>query len=277
MKIGINGLSLMKDLNKDFCKTAQILKENGCNYIEPLSDWCADPKMLDFYASLSGERSNWDPENMVKRIEILKDYGIGIQGMFVFNDYLEEQAEELGQFCKDQGIIYVVITYNEYHGLDDIYAKVAQVKKVSPILKKYGVQMLIHNHEHDVAEITDKDGQVLPILDIFLRECSKEELMLEADTGWLLYAGIDPAEYVKKHLDRIMVLHFKDIHKDYKTIAREDIFLACGEGAVDFKAVLDAVPEERKKSMIYVLDQDASKGDIIEDQIKSMNHLRSLV
>ena len=277
MKIGINGLSLMSSLNKDFRKTAQILKDGGCNYIEPLSDWCADPKMLEFYANLSGERSNWDPENAAKRITILKEYGIDVIGMFVFTDFIEEQAQQLGEFCKTHGIIYVVISYHGYEGIEDVYAKVEQVKKVSAVLRSYGVQLLIHNHEHDLAEIEDKDGYVLPILEIFLRECSKEELMLEADTGWLLYAGFDPAAFVRKYIDRIYVLHFKDIHKDYMTIAREDIFLACGEGAVDFKSVLDAVPAERKETMLYVLDQDASKGDILVDQIKSMAHLRSLV
>ena len=114
MKIGINGLSLMKDLNKDFHKTAEILKEAGCNYIEPLSDWCADPKMLDFYASLSGERSNWDPENAKKRIAILREYGIGVIGMFVFTDYIEEQAQELGEFCKENGITPDFISYTVY-------------------------------------------------------------------------------------------------------------------------------------------------------------------
>ena len=96
MKIGINGLSLMKDLNKDFHKTAAFLRDGGCNYIEPLSDWCADPKMLEFYANLSGERTNWDPENAAKRITILKEYGIGVIGMFVFTDFIEEQAQQLG-------------------------------------------------------------------------------------------------------------------------------------------------------------------------------------
>ena len=277
MKIGINGLSLMKDLNKDFHKTAEILKEAGCNYIEPLSDWCADPKMLDFYASLSGERSNWDPENAKKRIAILREYGIGVIGMFVFTDYIEEQAQELGEFCKENGIIYVVVSYHGYEDIEDVYSKVAQVKKVSAVLKQYGVQLVMHNHEHDMANIIDRDGQELPILEIFLRECSKEELMLEADTGWLLYIDVDPAEFIRTHLDRIMIIHFKDIHKDYKTIPREDIFLACGEGAVDFKSVLDAVPADRKDTMLYVLDQDASKGNILEDQIKSMAHLRNLV
>ena len=40
---------------------------------------------------------------------------------------------------------------------------------------------------------------------------------------------------------------------------------------------LDAVPDEKKETMLYVIDQDASKGDIIEDLIRDREYLNRLV
>lgn len=275
-KIGVNGMSLMKAFNEDIYGTAKRLREGGCEFIEPLSDWCADPKLLEFYENLTGIKSNWSPENTTKRIGILRECGIKVQGMFVFTDYIEEQAEELGAFCKQNGIDYVVISYHGYEGIEDVYRKVATVKHVSGVLKKFDVQLVIHNHEHDLALITDKNGETKPILDIFMEQCTTEELVLEADTGWLLYAGVEPAEFVQKYINRIRILHLKDICKEHKEIDRADIHVACGQGAVNFKAVFDVMPQDKKDTMIYVLDQDASKGDIVEDQIASIKYFESI-
>ena len=98
--------------------------------------------------------------------------------------------------------------------------------------------------------------------------------MLEVDTGWLVYAGIDAVQYIKEHLERIAVLHLKDICEGFTTIPREDIFVPCGQGVVDFKNILKEA--SLKKDMLYVLDQDASKGDIIEDHIRSINYLNCM-
>ena len=50
----------------------------------------------------------------------------------------------------------------------------------------------------------------------------------------------------------------------------------CGKGAVDFKAVLDAVPLEHRDRVLYVLDQDASETDIVQDQIESVRYIKEL-
>ena len=276
MKLGVNAMSMIKVMYEDFEGCVQRLKKGGVDYIEAMSDWGADPKQLEFYAKMTGAPSGWDPENTLNRLEYLRSQGMDMKGMFVFDDRLDEQIDAMGEYCQKAGLVYVVVSFLHYDGLDDIYEKAEKIKQWGRCLKKYGVQLTMHNHEHDMVKIADRDGQEKYIMDIFLEQCSADELMLEVDTGWLVYAGVDAAAYVKEHIDRIMILHFKDICREYKTVDRQDIFVACGEGAVDFKAVLDAVPENRKEAMLYVLDQDASKGDIVEDQIKSVRYLKGL-
>lgn len=172
----------------------------------------------------------------------------------------------------EHGIGYAVLSLFDY----DVYEKIELIRKAAAILKPYGVQLCIHNHEHDFDRIVDRDGQEKYILDIFLEQLTADELMLELDTGWLLYAGVDYVEYIREHFERVHVIHLKDICKNYKTVPREDIFVPCGQGAVDFKAVLDAVPLEHRDRVLYVLDQDASETDIVQDQIESVRYIKEI-
>lgn len=274
MEIGINAMSAINALKEDFDGTIGKLKAGGCSWIEAMSDWGAKPETVAFYANLTGGPSGWDPENTVKRIEHMKKYGMEIRGIFVFDELLEDQADDLGKYCSQNGISYIVLSFLHYGDIDDIYAKISLIKKVSAIMAGYGVQILMHNHEHDTCIVKDRDHVEKQTLTVFLENCSPEELMLEVDTGWLVYAGIDAVQFIKDHLERIAVLHLKDICKGYVSMPREDIFVPCGQGVVDFKNIIKAVSV--KADILYVLDQDASKGDIIEDHIQSINYLNCI-
>ena len=276
MKIGINVMSTIGSMKDDFTGTVDRLYRGGCSFLELMSDWGARQETIDFYASLTGGKSGWDPENTLERLDYIHSIGMDVKGMFVFDEVLEEQAEELGKYCSQTGISYIVLSYLEYGDINDIYDKIEKLRRIAKILKPYGVQIVQHNHEHDVVLVTDRDGKEKPIIDVFLEQLTPEELMLEVDTGWVQYAGLDPAAYIKEKINRVMILHFKDICKDYQSVSREEIFVPCGEGAVDFQAVLDAVPAEKKETMLYVIDQDASKGDIVKDLIKAMEYLNQL-
>lgn len=274
MEIGINAMSSIGTMQKDFEGAILRLKDGGCTWIEAMSDWGARPETVVYYENLTGGPSGWDPQNTVNRIEFMKKENMQIRGIFVFDEILEEQAEDLGKYCRENGISYIVISFMEYGDIDDIYSKVSLIRKVSAILRAYGVRVLMHNHDHDTRIVEDRDHVRKQTMTIFLENCSPEELMLEVDTGWLVYAGIDPVEYVREHLDRIAVLHFKDICEGYGSMSRDDIFVPCGKGVVDFENILKAAAG--KKDLLYVLDQDASGGDIIEDHIQSIKYFNKL-
>lgn len=277
MRVGTNVTGLIGEMNRNFEGCTQKLKAGGLDYFEIMSDWGADPKTLAFYKNLTGCDSGWDNDSLEKRISYFRANGMDVWGMFVFDEILESQAEELGKFCQKNQISYVVISFLEYkNGIESVYEDIKMLRHIIDILAQYHVQVWIHNHEHDLTILADKDGREKSIMDIFLENFSAEELMLEADTGWLVYAGVDAVEFVGKHSDRIAALHFKDIHKDYKNMDRQDIFVACGEGTVDFQAVLKAVPAVDSERILYILDQDASKGDMIKDQIDSVKYIKDL-
>jgi len=276
MQIGINVMSTISMMRERFQETVKRLTDGGCSYFEAMSDWGAKEETLDFYAGLTGGRNGWDPAQTLERMQYIRSLGSDIRGIFVFDESIQGQTEELGKYCREAGLQYIVFSFLEYQGLDDIYSKIDLLRNVSAVLKRFGVQVLMHNHEHDCVEIQDKDGKKKEIIDIFLENLSAQELALEVDVGWLQYADIDPAAYVKRKLDRIQILHLKDICRDYKEKERSHIFVPCGSGVLDFPAIIEVVQEAGRKDMLYVIDQDASEGDIVEDLLESIAYLKSI-
>ena len=274
MEIGVNVMSSSQVMREDFAGSIRKLKESGCSYLEAMSDWGAKPETIQFYADLSGGPSGWDPDQTVERIAEARKIGMDIKGIFVFEECIEEQLDKLGPYCRENGISYLVFTFPEYKDLDDIYDKIGLIRRIAACMNPFGIQILIHNHSHDTNPVIDRDGLEKPILNVFLEQCSEEELMLEIDTGWLVHSGIDAPAYIREHLDRIAVLHLKDIAAGCQQMENSGIHRPCGQGIVDFPAILKVSAE--KKDMMYVLDQDASSGSILDDHAASIRYISQI-
>ena len=105
----------------------------------------------------------------------------------------------------------------------------------------YGLTVGIHAH---AAGFMDFE----PELERLLNEIDDSILKICFDTGHHAYAGFDPVAFMKRHMDRISYMHFKDTDPAVKAdvIAnRTDFYEACGQGIfcnlgdgeVDFPAV----------------------------------------
>lgn len=107
--------------------------------------------------------------------------------------------------------------------------------------EEYGLTVGIHAH---AAGFMDFE----PELDRLLNEVDEKILKICFDTGHHSYAGFDPVAFMKRNVDRISYMHFKDIAPTVKAevIANrtgfydacgQGIFCNLGDGDVDFKAV----------------------------------------
>ncbi|MFV1494250.1 TIM barrel protein [Phaeobacter sp. JH18-32] len=105
----------------------------------------------------------------------------------------------------------------------------------------YGLTVGIHAH---AAGFMDFEPELERLLD----EVDDRILKICFDTGHHSYAGFDPVAFMKRHMDRISYMHFKDIDPKVKAdvIAKrtnfydacgQGIFCNLGEGDVDFPAV----------------------------------------
>ena len=107
--------------------------------------------------------------------------------------------------------------------------------------EEYGLTVGIHAH---AAGFMDFE----PELERLLNEVDEKILKICFDTGHHSYAGFDPVAFMKRYMDRISYMHFKDIDPKVKAevIANrtgfydacgQGIFCTLGEGDVDFPAV----------------------------------------
>ena len=107
--------------------------------------------------------------------------------------------------------------------------------------EEYGLTVGIHAH---AAGFMDFE----PELERLLGEVDESILKICFDTGHHSYAGFDPVAFMKRHIDRISYMHFKDIDPAVKARVIETrtgfydacgqgIFCNLGDGDVDFPSV----------------------------------------
>lgn len=113
--------------------------------------------------------------------------------------------------------------------------------------EEHGLTVSIHAH---AAGFMDFEPELERLLD----EVDPALLKICFDTGHHSYAGYDPVAFMRRHIDRISYMHFKDIDPVVKARVvanRTDFYEACGQGIfcnlgrgdVDFAGVREVLLE----------------------------------
>lgn len=110
-------------------------------------------------------------------------------------------------------------------------------------LAQYDARVGFHNHNAVFRKIGN-GRTILDVLDANLNE----SVIFEIDAGWVLTAGYDPAEIIRKYSERTKLVHMKDM--------KNGDFYELGEGALDLKTVAKAAREVANvEYLIYEYDQ----------------------
>ena len=184
-KVGLQLYSVRDEMEKDMDATLKAVKEMGYDYVE--------------FAGYFGKTA--------EEVKTLLDkYELKAISVHQATDLFEKEGKAAVDYLNTIGVEYSAIPWydkNElYNNWDETVAKFAEVSK---LLKAGGIQLMYHNHDFEFVKI---DGEY--VLDKLYRTFDAETLMPEIDTCWVHYAGVNPAEYVKKYAGRIKVLHLKD-------------------------------------------------------------------
>jgi sugar phosphate isomerase/epimerase len=101
-------------------------------------------------------------------------------------------------------------------------AQAKALRKVMAICADHGVVLNLHNHTY---EVSDNEHDLRGTLE------RVPEVKLGPDFNWLLRAGVDPVDFIRRHGRRIVFAHLRDQKADGKWPE------AMGEGAMDYAAI----------------------------------------
>jgi inosose dehydratase len=143
-----------------------------------------------------------------------------------------------------------------------------------------GLRTVFHHH---CATYVETEHEIDTLMQL-----TSSALGLCLDTGHATYGGGDPLAILKRHRDRVGHVHFKDCSPsvaatarreqwDYVTAVRHGLFCELGDGAVDFKAVLDELWRMTYDGWI-VVEQDVlpAMGTPAESAARNRAFLRTL-
>ncbi|WP_114284937.1 sugar phosphate isomerase/epimerase family protein [Candidatus Halocynthiibacter alkanivorans] len=148
--------------------------------------------------------------------------------------------------------------------------------------EEYGLTVGIHAHAGGFIDFE-------PELERLLDEVDERILKICFDTGHHSYAGYDPVAFMRRHMDRISYMHFKDIDPKVKAdvIAKrtgfydacgQGIFCNLGQGDVDFAAVRQVLTDAGFSGWCTV-EQDCDPTldpDPLGDALANRNYLETI-
>jgi inosose dehydratase len=139
-----------------------------------------------------------------------------------------------------------------------------KLTRLADRMAAFGVGMGFHHH---MGTIVETDYEVDRLM-----AATGKNVGLLFDTGHCLFSGGDPAALLRRHLDRIVHFHCKDVRQPVLEKARredmsfmaavmEGIFTVPGDGSVDFLSLLKPLAERGYDGWIVVeAEQDPAKA-----------------
>lgn len=133
-------------------------------------------------------------------------------------------ARDLG--CEWAGL--GAVGRSNFASMDSLYRIADAFNTCADLAQKAGIKFFYHNHAIDFKPI---DGRVP--FDVLIERTSPS-VRFEFDTGWAGTEGADPLVTLRKHANRIDLVHLRDATSKGATAVP-------GDGVIDFSQVMTAV------------------------------------
>jgi sugar phosphate isomerase/epimerase len=195
---------------------------------------------------------------------LLKDTGLKAAGSHVALSRLQENLDYEINYALEIGCSNVIIPWLEpkWRSAEGFRELAPFLNEVGRRCKEQGITFAYHNHDFEFAQV---NGEY--ILDILLNTIEPDLLKLELDTYWVAYAGVDPIDYLHKHVGRIKLVHLKDM-------TPEHTFTEVGDGTLNIKGIVEAA--QATGVQWYIVENDAPTIPSLESAQRSWENLRTI-
>lgn len=185
-----------------------------------------------------------------------------------FRNDFERKAAEAGAI----GMKYLICPWiGKQKHLDDYKKAADDFNKAGEICQKYGLRFAYHNHDYSFR-MQDKQYPQ----DILMKNTDPALVDFEMDMYWVVTAGQNPVEWMKKYNWRFKLCHIKDRKKDtpYKE-GESNQSCILGRGSINYKRILT---EAKNLGMQrYIVEQEAYEKSPLECAKENAAYLNNLV
>jgi inosose dehydratase len=214
-------------------------------------------------------------EDAIERVREAAQFaqGLGLDALFIMPSSAPHRRDTAGHY--PQG--------HRPDGLSDAqYATTCEtLNRMGEACRHVGVWLALHNHAGMFWETDDEFERVIEGTDPAL-------VGLGPDVGHMVWGGIDPLPWFRRHMDRVKSIHIKDMHAGVLRRGREEkltygqtsdlgVFAEIGEGCVDWPALFGFWRDAGYAGAVIVETDRTTKPTAKESAAISRRYLRDVV
>lgn len=159
----------------------------------------------------------------------------------VFENF-EEKANQLAEI----GVPYITCPYvGPQESIDDFYSLAEQFNELGQIANDAGIKFAYHNHAYSFEEI---DGEIPQV--VMMENTDPELVEYQMDIYWVVAAGEDPVEWLRKYSGRFTSGHVKDYSG-----GDDPESVIVGTGTIDYPSLLNIADMNGMK--YFIIEQEA--------------------
>jgi sugar phosphate isomerase/epimerase len=181
---------------------------------------------------------------------------------------LTQDFEKKADQAKSIGMEYLIYPWEGPAKTIDDYKKYAEdFNKKGEYLKKMGLKLAFHNHDYTFKLMEGQYAQ-----DVLMQNTQADLVDYQMDIYWVVTAGQNPIEWIKKYPNRFKLCHIKDRMKN--AIATNlDASCVLGTGQINFAEVLSVA---KKNGMKYFITEQEhyDEGTPLECAMKNAEYFK---
>ncbi|MFP4070171.1 MAG: sugar phosphate isomerase/epimerase family protein [Opitutales bacterium] len=222
LKLGFIPMSVQETLGANWDKTLERLSTAGYQGIE------LHAVAIKTTGQTLFDATEMSPAAMRRSLDA---HGLECPSWFAGWGDFGDKTEQTLEIARNLGASYIVWGWAPPQDPDLMAKAEPAMHAAAEAVREAGMTLIYHNHDHEFTN--DREGHCA--YDWLMDRFDPTALQAELDVGWVAYGGHDIVATIRRHPDRIPILHLRDI----ANLDKRGDFVEVGEGMLDLPSILE--------------------------------------